>query len=395
MKAAFVVYAPFPRYSGGKETWLYQMVSTLGEWGHESLILAYASNRQKVFDLDGLKHVRLKVLPSIRYFDWLFRAVNKALFNIPFMIDALLYIMFTTYALARHAGDCDFIVAMNPIIESFPVMLYRRLGGHFKHVTIVHGYVVEELSFLWPWLRCPLYWAERATLSEADIIIANGEDTRKYLNQIGFSQVVAVSVGIDVERFIQTDVDPVLEDVIRQTGYPRNKIVLSVATLRRIKGIHYLIESVPEVKHLYGKNFRVVFVGKGRQTEYINMAKKLGVLDQVYFAGEQSNVPAFLSLADVVCCLSDGGGRSLSTLEAMAAGKAIVAWDTPVYTQMLTDGVSAVLVPHGDTQQLANAVVELLRDPVESQRLGKQAFAAAQPYDRRAFVRELLELMGE
>jgi glycosyltransferase involved in cell wall biosynthesis len=74
---------------------------------------------------------------------------------------------------------------------------------------------------------------------------------------------------------------------------------------------------------------------------------------------------------------------SMAALECMAAGKPIVAWDSPVYRQMLTERVSARLVPEGDPDALGATLAALVTSDAESARLGAAAAAAAQKYDWR------------
>ncbi len=67
--------------------------------------------------------------------------------------------------------------------------------------------------------------------------------------------------------------------------------------------------------------------------------------------------------------------------QAIASGRALVTADTPAAREVLTDGVDALLVPAGEPEALAAAVVRLAGDPALRERLGAAARAT---YEERA-----------
>ena len=81
-------------------------------------------------------------------------------------------------------------------------------------------------------------------------------------------------------------------------------------------------------------------------------------------------MPALLALADVVVHPSTEEGFSNAILEAMAAGKPVVAARVGGNPEAVVDGETGLLVPLGDAEALAAATVRLLADPGEARRLG-------------------------
>lgn len=90
---------------------------------------------------------------------------------------------------------------------------------------------------------------------------------------------------------------------------------------------------------------------------------------RIHFLGERADVPALLELADVVVVLHRTGGVNV-VLEAMAAGRAVVAANTPDLAAVVRDGETGRLVPPGNAAAAASAVRQLLLDPAERRRLG-------------------------
>lgn len=95
---------------------------------------------------------------------------------------------------------------------------------------------------------------------------------------------------------------------------------------------------------------------------------------RVRFAGVRSDVSALLGSAEVVWVTHTRGGINLA-LEAMAAGRPVVAANTPDLAEVIEDGVTGRLVPPEDRIELAAVTRELLADPVLAGRLGAAARA--------------------
>jgi glycosyltransferase involved in cell wall biosynthesis len=93
---------------------------------------------------------------------------------------------------------------------------------------------------------------------------------------------------------------------------------------------------------------------------------------RIHFLGERSDLPGLLAAADVAVVLHREGGVNVA-LEAMAAGRAVVAADTPELAAIVRDRETGRLVPAGNAQAAAAAVHQLLLDPAERQRLGVAA----------------------
>jgi glycosyltransferase involved in cell wall biosynthesis len=111
---------------------------------------------------------------------------------------------------------------------------------------------------------------------------------------------------------------------------------------------------------------------------------------RVHFLGERSDLPALLRLADVVLVLHPNGGVNVA-LEAMAAGRAVVAASTPDLAAVIRDGKTGRLVPPQDAAAAASVIRTLLLDPAERRRLGD----AARHYVREGHAVETVVRMLE
>jgi glycosyltransferase involved in cell wall biosynthesis len=179
-------------------------------------------------------------------------------------------------------------------------------------------------------------------------------------------------------------------------GTTERPIVLTLARLDRQKGHCYLLEAaalVPEAVF--------VLAGEGPERPALEaQAKALGLDDRVMFLGFRDDVCDLLASCDLFVLPSLFEGLPLSVLEAMAAGKPVVATAIGGTDEAVVRGETGLLVPPAAPSALAEAIRTILSDPVLSRRFGtagrarvQQAFSAETMVRRiTAIYDELLDL---
>jgi len=387
----FIIYSPFPNYSGGRENWLYNVLRLLDEQGYVISVYSCDTDRPLFHDLTELKNVRLVRVATLQRRDRLFAVLRKATLDMALWLDAFLFVR-GTYRHLRKSWQGERIIAMNPLVDVLPALWLKRRREGVWVACCVRMRAAWGLSRLSPWARPFFKWLERWSLLKSDTVLANGYDTQDALQIRGVTSTV-IPNGVDWERFADAhsevpDTLPLRK--IRQAG---KAIVMMVGTLWWGKGTDDLLRAAKLMAEADQTDFHIVFVGKGRLDRYRQKAQKLGLEGRVSFAGEQKQVPAFLRLADVSVNLSGGLGMGMAALESMAAGRAIIAWDSPIYRQLIRDGHSGVLVEHGNTKALARELQRLIEDPARREALGQAAQAEAKAYDWPAVTLRLVETL--
>ncbi|HPP51365.1 MAG TPA: glycosyltransferase, partial [Thermoguttaceae bacterium] len=99
----------------------------------------------------------------------------------------------------------------------------------------------------------------------------------------------------------------------------------------------------------------------------------LGLADRVIFTGNRPDVPEVLSLLDVFVLSSHMEANPISILEAMAAGKPVVATQVGSIPENVQEGQTGFLVPPGDAASMAERVLWLLSQPEQSAQIGQKA----------------------
>jgi glycosyltransferase involved in cell wall biosynthesis len=123
---------------------------------------------------------------------------------------------------------------------------------------------------------------------------------------------------------------------------------------------------------------RLVLVGAGPEEPRLRaQIDRAGLADRVHLLGVRDDVPDLLPGLDVFVLASKHEGLGLALVEAMASEVACIGTHVGGIPEVVHDGVDGQLVPAGDPQRLADAIDELLRDPVRRHGLAAAAAASA------------------
>jgi glycosyltransferase involved in cell wall biosynthesis len=170
--------------------------------------------------------------------------------------------------------------------------------------------------------------------------------------------------------------------------HPGDRLLVAVGNLYPVKGHQHVIDAVALLAARH-PNLHVAIGGRGDLADSLAArARVQGIADKVHLLGLRSDVAAVLAAADIFVQPSLSEGLPLALLEAMFAGRAIVATDVGQVSVALADGEAGVLVEPGSPPALARAIDRLLTDPDLARELGARAYRRAfEEYDVSQMVR--------
>jgi glycosyltransferase involved in cell wall biosynthesis len=158
---------------------------------------------------------------------------------------------------------------------------------------------------------------------------------------------------------------------------PGRLVVGYVGRLAEQKDIGCFLQAAHEVL-ASGATIQFVLVGEGHLE---GMARQrvvsLGLEDHVLLTGFRTDIPQVLAALDVFVLPSLYEGMPYTLMEAMAAGRAVVATDVAGNRDLVRHGETGLLVPPGQARGLASAILHLVSAPDVRARLGNAALAAA------------------
>ena len=170
-------------------------------------------------------------------------------------------------------------------------------------------------------------------------------------------------------------------------------LIVYMGRLRTVKGVEFGIRAFATALEQL-PNIRMVLTGEGDQRNFLSsLVSKLGISEQVEFLGVRNDVPELLGAADSVLMPSLTEGFPRTAIEAMAAGKPVIATNVGGTPEAIIDGETGILVPARDSDALASAIVRLVGDSDLQARLGAAGRErAAQNYSVDKYVSRLDEM---
>lgn len=150
------------------------------------------------------------------------------------------------------------------------------------------------------------------------------------------------------------------------------KVVLSIGRMDPIKDFQTLIRAfVDVVRNASGATLLIAGEGDDNYLEELRRnALQLGIGDRVKFLGSRRDVTDLLAACDVFALTSISEAASMTILEAMSAGRPVVATQTGGNAELVAHGETGYLVPVGDHAEVSEALSQIMTYPDVAKRMG-------------------------
>lgn len=259
---------------------------------------------------------------------------------------------------------------------NFYASLARRLAGYGAVAVTLHsvGYSQSPPKKVRERIAIRL---ERFVLSSADLRVAVSEAVRRdYAAYFGFSDIVVAYNGIDCRRL--ASLLPTTSETIR-SGFDLSAddfLVVTPGTFLAKKGHAVLIDAIQRLRDCHGFQPKAVLCGDGPLSEAVvtdiahrGLADKVTVLPAI----PHERLLPLIAAADVVVLPSLREPFGIAAAEAMALGAACVLSDVDGFRELTAGADCALLVPPGDADALADAIICLHSNPALAADLGRRA----------------------
>jgi glycosyltransferase involved in cell wall biosynthesis len=230
----------------------------------------------------------------------------------------------------------------------------------------------------------------------SDIVTANAiavRDDTIYRENSNPDKFRVIYNGIEAKSI--ADALPHREKVRKALGLEANQmVIIIVANLIPYKGYTELLAAFSQLR-TNNNEIRLLIVGQDRGIgdSLRNQASRLGIDGAVQWLGLRSDIPELLAASDIYVCASYEEGFSNSLLEAMAAGKPVVATRVGGNPEMLEEGKLGVLVEKNNASDLAKGIEKLLVDTDKRLHFGGLAAkVVAEKYSEERMIDSYLKL---
>jgi len=252
-------------------------------------------------------------------------------------------------------------------------------AGHARPPIIVHtfhGHVLR--GYFDPVRAYGFRLFERWLATKTTTLIAVSPQVRDDLVHLGVApreKFTVIRLGIELDERISAP-DGARAETRRLLGVPQDAFV--VGWIGRMTGVKNTDQVLAALKLLRdrGVDAYLCMVGDGPDRERLERrAHDLGVVKRCLFLGYQEEVARFYAAFDGMILTSVNEGTPVSAIESLAAGRPVVATRVGGVPDVVDDGEDGFLVDPGSTEQLADRLEELARNPELREQMGERGRA--------------------
>lgn len=266
-------------------------------------------------------------------------------------------ILETTYDLATRdqasAGinftKWRFLYALHALIARMPRIHYVALSQAVKQSAVKHLHLPPERVTVIPLCSAP---------DEFDNDLLNSEAAVKVRSELGING-----------------------------AYP---VLLNVARLSSLKGQKDLLQVMPRVLECFPEAMLLIAGDGPLFHQLAELRDNLGLRERVLLLNHRDDICTLLHASDLFLFSSYFEGLPVAVIEAMTAGKCVIAFDIPALRGLVRDGYSGVLVEGRNIRQLAETIIDLAEHSDTARKMGERARRIVRKeFDIRRNVKEL------
>lgn len=274
-----------------------------------------------------------------------------------------------------HREQFDVLHMHEPLASTLPLtMLHFSRASNALYVGTFHAWARRSLTSTSDWA----YYSAKPFLGRyykrLQGRIAVSPAAAEFVSRFFPGEYRVIPNGVDLRRFVGAAPLP---------RYMDGKLnVVFLGRIEQRKGLKYLLRAVPIIQRHY-PNTRILIGGDGPQRKgFQEYVERAGWRDVVFLGRVPAEDLSSLYASAHVFCAPNTGGESqgIVLLEALAAGRAVVASDIPGFRSVIHNQRDGLLVPPKNHEQLAWAVCHLLGDEAERARLQAAARTRAEDF---------------
>jgi L-malate glycosyltransferase len=318
---------------GGIGTYTVSLAKALKLKGHDIFVASSGGVLVPELESSGISHIHIDIFTKSELSPKVFRAI----FEISKIIKKF---------------DIDVIHSQTRIAQVAGFFISKKCG--IPMVTTCHGFFNKNIGRL----MLPA-WGEK--------VIAISDSVKENLiNYFGVDEgdISMIYNGIETDKFLR-DVSKEKRDILKDNfGIKKGYAVLGmISRFTPDKGHDTILYAFREILKKK-QNVQLVFVGDGdKKQDMINLSRSLDLSDKVIFMEPQLNTADALSVMDVFMFTpARREGLGLALIEALSAGKPVVATNVGGISSVVENDVNGFLVEPSKPGLLAEAVLRLLSD---------------------------------
>jgi glycosyltransferase involved in cell wall biosynthesis len=282
------------------------------------------------------------------------------------------------FVVHTHSSKAGILGRLAAAVARVPIVI------HTPHGHVFYGHFNRLSSRIFLWIeKCFAFFTDRI------IALTNGEKEDYLKLSLGRPhKLLTVHSGVDIGRYMHHQIDVIEKK--QALGLPSNGFIVGfVGWLLPIKGPMHLLQAMAQVWREHPRA-TLVFVGKGDlDVDLRAMALELEAEDRVKFLGWRDDIEEIMQIFDLLVLPSLNEGMGRVVVEAMAAGKAVVASNVGGIPDLVKHQQTGILVPPADEDALAGAIERLVENPDQATKMGSMGRYHSYSFSLAAMIDKL------
>jgi glycosyltransferase involved in cell wall biosynthesis len=311
----------------------------------------------------------------------------------------------STIIKSRGSFDLNFLLRLAWLIKKnkidivhshlFGANVYCSLVGLILRVPVIstfHGYVDANKNDKLLNIKFKIIRAGSRKL----VFVSNHlKDLFLTMMNIDHRQALVIYNGVDIERF-----KPKKNNLLREElGVKENDFLIGcIGNIRSAKGYDILLQAVAKIRDIR-EDCKFVIAGKGSGLLYhdlMKLWKKLKLQHTVFFLGFRDDPEFLLNNFDIFLLPSTSEGFSISTIEAMACKKPVIATKSGGPEEIINHNQNGMLIAPGKPEAIIGTLFDLLGNGKKREQIAINAFKEMRgKFSNNTLVKNYEELYGE
>ncbi len=196
------------------------------------------------------------------------------------------------------------------------------------------------------------------------------------------NEILVIPNFIELEKNVLDTTNPCRRSVM---ALETERIITHISNFRKIKRIPDVIKIFYKIQQQIPA--KLMMVGDGPEKEKAEyLCQELGILDKVIFFGNSNEIDKILSYSDLFLLPSETESFGLAALEAMAWSVPVISSNSGGLPEVNFDGISGYLSAVGNTDEMAENALSILKDSSVLAEFKKNALTVAQKFDINAIL---------
>jgi glycosyltransferase involved in cell wall biosynthesis len=282
------------------------------------------------------------------------------------------------YVVHTHSSKAGILGRLAAAVARVPIVI------HTPHGHVFYGHFNRLSSKIFLWIeKCFAFFTDRI------IALTHGEKEEYLKLSLGRPhKLLTVHSGVDIGRYMHHKIDVIEKK--QALGLPSKGFIVGfVGWLLPIKGPMHLLKAMAQVWREHPRA-TLVFVGKGDlDVDLRAVALELEAEDRVKFLGWRDDIEEIMQIFDLLVLPSLNEGMGRVVVEAMAAGKPVVASSVGGIPDLVKHQQTGILVPPADEDALAGAIARLVENPDQAKKMGSMGRYHSYSFSLAAMIDKL------